>query len=265
MPTGERSFLARHLLAASSSVTSTSPLAVRQLPHRSSLCPSSTLAPRSLLFAAACHLVSAACFLFSALLILRTIYTSAHPPTARLDLAMAPSAQGWHARATPLPTADASGFAPTADALAFVVLLNAPADPEGFTMALFRPDVAVDARGRALRLQADDAVALLALAERANAMPDTGSFMNAWRVAHPRTSQKIDRLFVRTPEGRFRETSVQGWDPVLKQLKTAVGEYEELPPVLYEFFGYVQEARDGFQKLEANQDIITQVTALATS
>ena len=171
------------------------------------------------------------------------------------------SAQGWHARATPY--AGAADFAASGDALVFAVLLNAPADPDGFTMALFRPDVALDARGRLLQLAPADATALAALADAATRLPDTGSFMNAWRVAHPRTSQKIDRLFAKTADGALKETSVQGWDAERKQLKTAVGDYQELPPVLQELFGYIQEGREGYERgQEENSELLAQVKAL---
>ncbi|TBU35830.1 hypothetical protein BD311DRAFT_647507, partial [Dichomitus squalens] len=171
------------------------------------------------------------------------------------------SAQGWHARANPHPSA--ASFAPTKDALVFAALLNAPTDPQGFTLALFEPDVAVDARGRVLQLRPKDFSRLAALAREAAQLPDTGSFMNAWRVAHDRTSQKIDRLFVKTPGGDVRETSVQGWHPEKKQLKTAVAGYQELPPVLQELFGKIQEGRTDFVRgQEENEDLISQVKTL---
>ena len=171
------------------------------------------------------------------------------------------SAQGWHARANPHPSP--ASFAPTKDALVFAALLHAPADPQGFTMALFEPDVAVDARGRVLQLQPQDFARLAELAREAGQLPETGSFMNAWRVAHDRTSQKIDRLFIKTPGGDVKETSVQGWHPEKKQLKTVVAGHQELPPVLQELVGYVQEGRTEFVRgQEENKALISQLTAL---
>ncbi|KAI1794499.1 hypothetical protein LXA43DRAFT_883325, partial [Ganoderma leucocontextum] len=181
-----------------------------------------------------------------------TFLTSERPMSAA-------SAQGWHARATPHPSPD---FTPTKDALVFAVLLNAPVDPEGFTMALFQPDVAVDARGRVLQPRPQDFATLTALAQEASRLPDTGSFMNAWRVAHDRTSQKIDRLFAKTADGGIRETSVQGWDPEKTQLEDAVGGYQDVPPVLQELFWYIQEGRKGFVRGEENKALISRVKAL---
>lgn len=171
------------------------------------------------------------------------------------------SAKGWHARANPHPAS--ADFTPTRDALVLAVLLNAPVEPEGFTAALFRPDVAVDARGRVLQVQSADFATLADLAAQSTRLPDTGSFLNAWRVQHDRTSQQIDRLFVPTSDGGLKETSVQGWHPEKKQLKDAVAEYENLPPVLHELAGYVQEAREGFQRgQEENKALIEKIKTL---
>ncbi|KAH9901070.1 hypothetical protein C8Q73DRAFT_229568 [Cubamyces lactineus] len=173
----------------------------------------------------------------------------------------ATSAKGWHARARPHPSGAA--FVPARDNLVFAVLLNAPADPEGFTVALFRPDVAVDARGQVLQVQPDDFAALADLAEQATRLPETGSFMNAWRVAHDRTDRKIDRLFAPTSRGEIKQTSVQGWHPEKKHLKTPVAEYTELPLSLHELFGYIQEGREGYQRgHEENRELIAKIKAL---
>ncbi|KAL7283510.1 hypothetical protein ACG7TL_002943 [Trametes sanguinea] len=172
------------------------------------------------------------------------------------------SAKGWHARAHPHPSS--ATFVPARDKLVFAVLLNAPADPEGFTMALFRPDVAVDARGRILQVQSDDFAALADLAEQINRLPETGSFMNAWRVAHDRTEQPIDRLFVPSSGGNeIKQTSVQGWHPDKKELKTPVADYNELPSALHELFGYIQEGRTDYQRgREENKDLIERIKGI---
>ncbi|KAI8998508.1 hypothetical protein BD414DRAFT_575029 [Trametes punicea] len=158
-----------------------------------------------------------------------------------------PSAKGWHTRAHTHPSS--ATFVPARNKLIFAALLNAPVDPDGFIMALFRPDVAVDARGRILQVQPDDFAALADLAEQVTRLPETGSFMNAWRVAHERTEQKIDRLFVPTSDGgKIKQTSVQGWHPEIKQLQTPVAHYSELPPVLHELFSCIQEGRTDYQR-----------------
>lgn len=249
-PSGLRQSRCLCLTSCSGTITTTTPPSIR---YTVKLAPPTS---KLLLFLAAS---------IGAYLLLRSLSTthlSALSSAFPFSRTMAgTSAQGWHERADPVPSP--SDFTPTKDALVFAVLLNAQADPEGFTMALFRPDVAVDARGRVLKVKPDDFSALTTLADEATRLPDTGSFMNAWRVAHDRTEQKIDRLFAKTSSGELKETSVQGWHAEKKQLKSAVGDYQELPPVLHELFGHIQEGRNDYThgRVE-NPDIIAQIKAL---
>ncbi|OBZ75798.1 hypothetical protein A0H81_04158 [Grifola frondosa] len=188
------------------------------------------------------------------------LYSRHAPLHPAYSISMSPSPNaGWHARAQPSPRA----FVPTRDALVFAVLLNAQADHDGFTLALFRPDVAVDARGAVLTVDPADFARLAELAQQTTTLPPTGSFMNAWRVAHDRTEQKIDRLFAATStDGPLVQTSVQGYSPRMRQLKPAVGDVTELPDVLQELFGYIQEGREGFIRGEEDKEIIARVKAL---
>lgn len=48
-------------------------------------------------------------------------------------------------------------------------------------MALFKPDVAIDAMGRVLKVQPDDFEALKDLSQSVSTLPDTGAFRNQWR------------------------------------------------------------------------------------
>jgi len=165
--------------------------------------------------------------------------------------------EGWFSRATPL----SDNFSPSRDKLAFSVLRNAPVDPEGFTLALFYPNLAVDATGRVLVLSDTDFSGLVNLAKRTPDLPQTGSFMNTWRIRQDRTSQPIDRLFVPVND-ELVQTSVQGWERGKKELVTPVGDITELPDVLYDFFGLALEARQGYEKSREDQDVIGQVKAV---
>ncbi|KAI0693265.1 hypothetical protein BC835DRAFT_1253549, partial [Cytidiella melzeri] len=168
------------------------------------------------------------------------------------------STAGWHSRAQPHP--DPSSFTPTRDTLSLAVLRNAPADPEGFTLALFSPDIAVDASGSVLRLENhNDFTSLVALANQANELPRTGSFMNMWCLKRARTSQPIERLFVPLTSGELVQTSVQGYEKGLTELKERVGEYTTLPGVLQELFGLVEEARAGYVRGEEDKAVIEKV------
>jgi hypothetical protein len=51
----------------------------------------------------------------------------------------------------------------------------------GFSVALFKPNVAVDAMGRVLVLTESDWNALADLASQTTNLPETGAFLNQWR------------------------------------------------------------------------------------
>ncbi len=72
------------------------------------------------------------------------------------------------------------------------VLLNAQSDPEGFTLAAFRLDIAVDPRGRMLQVRPTHIPC-----GGDNPSPSDRRILNAWRVAY-RFTQKNDQLFFRT-------------------------------------------------------------------
>ena len=167
--------------------------------------------------------------------------------------------EGWHSRATPHP--DPRNFTPQRDALAFGVLRNARADPEGFTLAVFSPNIAVDAAGRVLILSDADFSGFVALAKQTLQLPPTGSFMNAWRIAQVRTEQPIERLFVPGDDGALVQTSVQGYERGKTELKIPVGDVKHLPPLLQELFGYISEARDHVQGTE-EKEVINRVKLL---
>ncbi|KAG7086836.1 hypothetical protein E1B28_002757 [Marasmius oreades] len=168
---------------------------------------------------------------------------------------LTPNLKGWHSRSlsTPYP-GDPEGYQPKLENLVFVALQNAQAIPEGFSLAVFKHDdpnqnVAVDATGRVLLLSESDYAGLTTLSQKITIdLPDTGNFRNTWVVNQLRTSQPIDRFFVKgAQDGKLKETSVQGWSEDKRELKDSVGEYTELPETLAEFVGLVREAREGFE------------------
>ncbi|CAA7269397.1 unnamed protein product [Cyclocybe aegerita] len=153
-------------------------------------------------------------------------------------------------RADPQPD-----FTPTRSALQLAVLRNSPVEPEGFTLALFSPLTAIDAKGHVYTLQQGDYEGILAIAERVKLLPNTGGFRNTWRVLHDTTSKPIDRvLSPKTAlgdapssegyEAEYVETSVYGFDKTRRQLKEPVDEYTELPDELWELTGLAWEARE---------------------
>ncbi|KDQ49500.1 hypothetical protein JAAARDRAFT_641197 [Jaapia argillacea MUCL 33604] len=73
---------------------------------------------------------------------------STTPPPSELALGT------WSTRAN--PHSSPSTFTLTRDSFVLTVLLNAPSDTDGFTLALFKSEIAVDSVGRVLILQPTD-------------------------------------------------------------------------------------------------------------
>ncbi|KIP09503.1 hypothetical protein PHLGIDRAFT_18604 [Phlebiopsis gigantea 11061_1 CR5-6] len=167
---------------------------------------------------------------------------------------------GWHSRAQPHTSPDS--FSPTRDNLVLGVVRSAPAQPNGFTLALFSPDIAVDAMGRVSVLSADDFAGLNVLARGTINLPDTGSFRNTWRVKQTRTSQPIERLLVPTSDSALREVSVQGYDKEKRDLSAPVTEYTQLPDTLWELFGLIAESREGYERGQEDVKLIGRVKEL---
>lgn len=169
-----------------------------------------------------------------------------------------PNAAGWRERATPLSQPTSLDI--TVDKLIFAAFFSAPALPNSLTLALFSPNVAVDANGTVLHLAKDDFDGLTALAHAVNTLPDSGGFRNQWRVKHPITCRPFDRVLVQSEFG-VRETSVYGWDTKLKALEEAVGTITTLPDPLYDLIGLAREAREGHEGARRSEDVVRQVKA----
>ncbi|KAG6833419.1 hypothetical protein H0H87_007404 [Tephrocybe sp. NHM501043] len=162
----------------------------------------------------------------------------------------------WHTRAQGISHAALSTFIPSRDTLSLAVLLNAPAENEGFTLALFSQSkedgsgshvFAVDALGNTLLMAEKDASGILSLAKEASSLPQTETFRNTWVVKRPTTSLPIHRLFIfnEASGNNPHEISVQGFTKETKELKRPIQGNEELPQVLWELVGLVLEAREG--------------------
>jgi hypothetical protein len=168
----------------------------------------------------------------------------------------------------------AKDFAPTLTNLNLAVLRHGPANPQGFTLAIFsttdpNTNVAVDALGHVKVMHKDDFQGISTLAQKASSLPKTGNWRNTWKIQQARTSQPVDRLFISAPgETDVKEVSVQGWENGRWALKESIGEYSELPESLREIVGLVREARKELEEedvdddQEDNEDLVEQVKAL---
>ncbi|PVF91064.1 hypothetical protein CPB86DRAFT_809541 [Serendipita vermifera] len=172
------------------------------------------------------------------------------------------SAEGWHARATQSTTITPSTFKPKAEDVVVTFLYNAPADPDGFTLSLIKPNHAVDARGKILDVQAADFTALTSAVNAVKALPQSTEFGGQWRVKHARTSYPIDRILIKGEP----ERGVYGWQKPAEgqalELESPVGSYTTLPQELVTLVGLAREGRQGFTKGHADEAVIKKVEAL---
>lgn len=163
----------------------------------------------------------------------------------------------WKDRAQSHPSP--STWTPARSDLAFAVVRNGPVEHHALTLAVFKPDVAVDAMGNVLILKSKDFSRFTELAIQTIDLPQTGTFRNTWAINQPTTSQPIDRLLVPAGDSDYKQISVQGYGTDKKQLKEPVGDITELPDVLYEIFGLISHSRDGYNKGSRNQDVLSKV------
>ncbi|QRW20298.1 hypothetical protein RhiXN_09273 [Rhizoctonia solani] len=165
---------------------------------------------------------------------------------------------GWYSRATPHP--DGSNYDVKKENVVLGLLRNSRVEPEGFSVALFKPNVAVDAMGRVWTLNDVDFDALTKLATLTRELPDTGAFRNQWRVKHDRTDYPIDQLYVSTSAG-LHTIGVYGHDGETTTLKPPVGDITELPTTLNSLVTLAKEGREGFQRGQENSEVTNKVKA----
>lgn len=167
----------------------------------------------------------------------------------------------WRTRAQSYPSPDT--YSPIRANLALVVLRNSQVEHFGFTLAVFKDKVAIDANGNVLVLSEEDYTSMMALANQALELPDTGSFRNTWRIEHPVTEKPIDRLLVAVGTD-MKEVSVQGYDKEKKTLKNPVGDITELPSVLGDLMEAVVKGREGytFQRNQVDPENVQKVKSI---
>lgn len=92
----------------------------------------------------------------------------------------------------------------------FAVVRNAKIENHSLTLALFGPNIGVDASGKVLVIKEGDFSTLSSLANQTLELPQTGNFRNTWIIRRPTTCHAIERLLVSTSESGVAETSLQG-------------------------------------------------------
>ncbi|KAH6901525.1 hypothetical protein BKA70DRAFT_1308906 [Coprinopsis sp. MPI-PUGE-AT-0042] len=172
-----------------------------------------------------------------------------------------------------------AAFQPPRSSLELVVLRNAQAEPDGFTLAFYSSDgtsnsdtYAVDAAGSIYVLQQQDATEILALANEVASLPETGEFRNTWFLKSPVTSRPIERILIpkgsgisNTPaanyETEFDEVSVYGFNYVERELEQTTNGLDLLPEPLWELTGLVLQARNDNGAI-LNQDVVSLVRGM---
>jgi len=144
--------------------------------------------------------------------------------------------------------------------LVFAVIRNAPVEHHALTLALFHPNIGVDASGNVLALKEDDFSTISRLATQTLDLPQTGEFRNAWIISRPTTSQSIERLLVSTAESAVAETSIQGYNNQGEfELREPVGDITVLPPLLQDLFGLILKARADYDPRNRHEAVLTRV------
>lgn len=180
-----------------------------------------------------------------------------YPMTSTFTGSWSSKYENWRSRATSYPSPES--YVPLRDNLALIALVNSQVEPEGFTLAIFKDKVAVDAMGRMVVLNEADYNGITSLGTEILDLPDTGEFRNTWRLNHRATSQPIDRILI-GPE--LKETSVQGFQKGKTDLKNPVGDIEVLPDSLAELTGLVLEGRKDYERGNEDKAIVQRMKDL---
>lgn len=156
---------------------------------------------------------------------------------------MTADATGWHSR-SPAETAP-SEFKD----VVFGLLYSTPVEPEGFTMALFKDQTAVDAMGKVQKLSQADYDAFL---DVVGSVPDEKDQL---RVKQDRTSFPIDTIVIPS-EGK--SVGVYGWSKDKQELENG----GSLPDSVQKLIAYGREARTGYVRGEKDEALIQKVLDL---
>ena len=171
---------------------------------------------------------------------------------------MQSAAADWRDRAERIRNPES--WQPKRQDLVFAVVRNTKVEHRGLTLALFGPNIGVDASGNVLALKEDDFSALSSLASQTLELPRTGNFRNTWIIRRPTTSQPIERLLASTSESSVAETSVQGYnDQGEFELDKPVGEITVLPPLLQNLFGLILKARADYDPQRRDEAVLKKV------
>lgn len=157
---------------------------------------------------------------------------------------------GWHLRAKPHP--DGAAYEIKKENLVFAMKINAMLDPDGLTVALFKPNLAIDAVGRVFTLSEPDWSALANLAAQAAALPKANP-NGLWEIRDYVSCLPMDHIYIATPSG-LQVVSVLGYHPRKTLLFPNVGGFTRLPEPLQMLIGYGREGWEDSEGIERYGD-----------
>jgi hypothetical protein len=170
--------------------------------------------------------------------------------------------EGWHTHATESSSVTPSSFHPTVEDIV-VTIVKSSMVGKTFTMALVKPNLAIDSNGRILSLSPAEFAQFHEVVDAVNLLPRTGSW-DQWRVKHSTTCWPIDEILI-PGQG---ERSVYGWvEPGIwgtLKLESRTSGYTHLPQELTKLLRLANEAWKGYDHTKGplQERVVQKILAL---
>jgi hypothetical protein len=170
--------------------------------------------------------------------------------------------EGWHAHATESTSVTPSSFDPKLEDIV-VTIIKSSMRGKTFTMALVKPNLAIDSNGRILSLSPAEFAQYQEMVDAVNLLPRTGNW-DQWRVKHSTTCWPIDKILI-PGQG---ERSVYGWEEpgswgTLK-LESRTNGYTHLPQEITQLLRLAKEAWKGYDHTKGplQERVVQKILAL---
>jgi hypothetical protein len=172
------------------------------------------------------------------------------------------NAEGWHTRATESTSVTPLSFNPMVEDIVATFFYSTKGSSDGFSMALVKPNLAVDASGKILSLSPTDFSTLHEAVDAVKPLPQTDEWRGQWRVKQARTCFGFDRIQIPGQP----EKSIYGWvkpkggDAL--ELESPAKGYTHLPQELSDLIGLAREAREGHIRGQREESVVQKILAL---
>ncbi|PVF95130.1 hypothetical protein CPB86DRAFT_788316 [Serendipita vermifera] len=172
------------------------------------------------------------------------------------------SGEGWHSSATESTSVTPSSFDPKAEDILATFFYSTKGSGDGFSMALIKPNMAVDAAGRILTLSPTDFTVLQGAVDAVKPLPQTDEWRGQWRIKQARTCFGFDTI--RIPGQP--ERSIYGWvkpkGETPLELESPAKGYTHLPQELAILVKLARESREGYIKGEREESVVQKILSL---